>query len=134
MYVVLSPFTWRASAFTVTVPRGFMTDGASIPDMLQGIFNPLGKYGQAAVLHDFLCEYLVVNVSNSLVDIGRRQADTIFCDAMRFLKVDAITRELMHEAVETYTTFLAPGTPSTYRAKRDAESHWSQENPLVLHT
>lgn len=131
VYVVLSPFTWYTRNFSVTVPRGFMTDGASVPKKLKCILPAWGTYGQAAVLHDFLCEYLVVREGERLRSIKRSKADAIFCDAMRFLGVDSITRELMHEAVETYTKFMKePNVPSTTHAKRVAESTWAQENPI----
>jgi hypothetical protein len=38
----------------VTVPIGFVSDGASVPRLLWFIFPPVGRYFQAAVVHDWL--------------------------------------------------------------------------------
>jgi hypothetical protein len=35
------------------VPTGFETDGASIPRFLWWLFNPMGRYAKAAILHDY---------------------------------------------------------------------------------
>lgn len=39
----------------ITVPAGFSTDFASVPKLAQAIYPPMGYYGNAAVLHDWLC-------------------------------------------------------------------------------
>jgi hypothetical protein len=38
----------------IVVPAGFVTDLASIPQVLWNILPPIGKYDKAAVVHDFL--------------------------------------------------------------------------------
>ena len=38
----------------VTVPIGFITDGASIPKMAQRMFPKTGRYFGAAIIHDYL--------------------------------------------------------------------------------
>jgi len=38
----------------VTVPTGYVTDGASIPFIARAIFSPTGKYFPAAIIHDYL--------------------------------------------------------------------------------
>ena len=40
----------------VTVPAGFITDGASVPRLLWWLFPPVGRYFLAAVVHDWLLE------------------------------------------------------------------------------
>lgn len=37
------------------VPKGYLTDGASIPPALWFILPPIGEYWRACVLHDYLC-------------------------------------------------------------------------------
>ncbi len=39
---------------TYTVPKGFITDLATIPDKLHFILPPDGDYEESAVLHDYL--------------------------------------------------------------------------------
>jgi len=38
----------------VTAPKGFITDGASIPWFLWWRFSPTGKYFGAAIVHDYI--------------------------------------------------------------------------------
>ena len=83
---------------TVTVPEGFISDGASIPRFFWGLIgSPWSeKYGRAAVLHDFLC--LQPNYP-------RKQADMIFLEAMQELGVSWWLRNLMYWAVRVASYF-----------------------------
>ena len=38
----------------VTVPSGFVTDGASVPRLFWSFFNPAGELFEAAIVHDYL--------------------------------------------------------------------------------
>jgi len=40
----------------ITVPAGFVSDGASVPRMFWWLFPPVGRYMAAAILHDWLLE------------------------------------------------------------------------------
>jgi hypothetical protein len=46
---------------TITVPKGFITDFASIPRWLWLISGTVGKYNKAAVLHDYLYEAQIMS-------------------------------------------------------------------------
>jgi len=63
---------------TVDVPVGFSTDFASVPRLLWIVLPKWGKYGNAAVIHDFL--YYDQSTT-------RLEADRIFVEAMMVLKV-----------------------------------------------
>lgn len=76
-----------------TVPAGFETDFASVPRFFWRVFPPTGRYGKAAVLHDFLYRTGAV---------PRREADAIFFDAMKSLGVFFPTRWLMWLAVRVF--------------------------------
>lgn len=52
-WVVLAPLRWRESDGEIVVPRGFITDLASIPRALRGVLNVNGRSRKAAVLHDW---------------------------------------------------------------------------------
>lgn len=85
----------------VRVPKGFITDLASIPRFFWRIIPPVGKYNKAAVIHDFLyrggtIEYVVGN--NHRLPT-RRETDRIFKNIMQQLKVPAWKREVMFSAV-----------------------------------
>lgn len=49
-------FTYRRNGeqHVITIPKGFITDFASIPRWLWIIAGTVGKYNKAAVLHDYL--------------------------------------------------------------------------------
>jgi hypothetical protein len=55
-WIVKEPVVYRVgvSNASVTVPRGFVTDFASIPTILQSIFQQNGPYSMPAVIHDYL--------------------------------------------------------------------------------
>jgi len=42
------------SGISIKVPKGFVTDLCSVPQCLWFVLPPWGRYGKAAVLHDFL--------------------------------------------------------------------------------
>ena len=77
----------------ITVPKGFTTDFASIPRIFWSILPPWGKYGKAAVVHD----YLYWEAKRS-----RKEADDIFLEAMKTLNVNYFYRHLMYKAVRLF--------------------------------
>lgn len=82
----------------IRVPAGFVTDFASIPRGLWNIFPPTGKYGKAAVIHDYI--YVMGGrIPTSKKVYTRLDADNIFKDAMAILGVNWFIRRLMFRAV-----------------------------------
>src|SRR4051812_33768138 len=43
---------------TITVPAGFVTDFASVPQFMYWLIPSYGQYTNAAVVHDYLCVQL----------------------------------------------------------------------------
>ena len=74
----------------IRVPKGFITDFASVPAMLRGVLPPWNVWGCAAVLHDHLywTQYL-----------DRDIADSVLLEAMRVLGVDDAIAALIHTGV-----------------------------------
>ena len=74
----------------ITVPEGFETDFASIPRVFWRVLPPWGRYGKAAVVHDYLC-----------VERSRPSAEThkIFLEAMQVLGVSRWKRNIMYWGV-----------------------------------
>lgn len=111
----------------VIVPRGFLTDGASVPRLFWGIIPPWGKYGQAVVLHDYLCEiggYWNYGVWET---IQRKDADLIFKSALEELGVKSPTRWLMYAAVSLYTKLAKfRKTNTRHKTKRVLEEELRQ--------
>lgn len=89
-YVTNGYRTNNKNQYSITVPRGFITDFASIPRPLWWLFPKWGKYGNAAVIHDWL--YWNQN-------IPRKKADLILYKAMTTLDVDKLSKRLIYLAV-----------------------------------
>ena len=70
----------------VKIPAGFKTDFASIPKIFQFFWKPTGRYGFAALEHDWL--YFENKKS-------RKECDKLFLRAMKRHKVRLITRSLL---------------------------------------
>ncbi|BAU94139.1 hypothetical protein MPPM_5534 (plasmid) [Methylorubrum populi] len=67
---------------TVTVPKGFVTDLASVPSGLWSVYPKTGRYAYAAIVHD----YLYWDQSRS-----REEADKVLAAAMEDAKVPQLT-------------------------------------------
>ena len=80
----------------ITIPKGFVTDFASIPRVFWVILPPDGEYTQAAVLHDYMC-------STSMFPM--KKIDKIFLEAMVVLKVPAWKRNTIYWAVRIWHMF-----------------------------
>lgn len=137
-------FTWRGVAYSVDVPMGYLTDGASVPRPFHPIIGPWGDHGPAAIAHDIMCEYLKVwNVSLGRQEsISRKQADDIFNEIMKVCGVDDIKRTTIYKAVRVYAETTGKTGPSAMysAAKRNAEAAWVNEQaaagrsiPVIVH-
>lgn len=93
-WVLLRDFIYDSSlAGTITVPVGFITDFASTPRSAWQLFPPWGKYGPAAVIHDWL--YWDKPVSKDT-------ADKVLLEAMEILGVDEVARNTIYTAVAAF--------------------------------
>ena len=72
----------RWSKDIIIVPVGFVTDFASVPWLFWTFLPYWGKYGKAAVLHDYLYQEHNYEAVYNDRDITRKQADQIFHEAM----------------------------------------------------
>lgn len=90
----------------VEVPANYLTDGASVPRPFWDLLPPQGAYGQAAVLHDYLCEHLTQVKNGQTVTITRKQADDAFKDACVALGVPRWKRNVMFIFVAAYAWVL----------------------------
>lgn len=74
----------------VTVPKGFVSDLASIPQLFWSALPKTGRHAYAAVVHDYL--YWAQTVQRS-------EADVVLKAALEDLKVPAATIQAMYYAV-----------------------------------
>lgn len=86
------------------VPHGFITDMASIPRLFWSWLPPTGQYGQAAVLHDYLCETALIQNSKeqTFYQISRKQADDILLEAMKVIGVNRFVSYVIYGAVRLW--------------------------------
>jgi hypothetical protein len=126
----------------VDIPLGYLTDGASIPKPLHSIIGPWGKHGQAAIVHDYLCEYLTVkqtsilegtpistSINEELVTtkkITRKECDRIFLECMKVLGVGTLKRNSMWYAVSLFRILGRIRNPSLDLLKFKLEVTWRQ--------
>ena len=96
IFCLTTSFRYRSSLGTITIPKGFFTDGASVPRIFWNIFSPWGSYFSAALVHDYL--YSKDSNDDFPVD-DRAVADKIFKEAMFNAGVGWVTRETVYRAV-----------------------------------
>ncbi len=82
---------------SINVPVGFKTDFASIPRILWGVIPRWGRYGNAAVVHDY-CYWSQTYT--------RKRSDEIFMEGMTVLQVSSLLRHIIYFAVRIFG-FLA---------------------------
>lgn len=96
-WLLLEPFSYRVGEFgstdIIVVPAGFETDFASIPRLFWAIYPPAGRWGKAAVVHDFLYR------SGAR---PRWECDAVFLEGMQVLGVPRLRRFLMYAAVRLF--------------------------------
>jgi len=87
-FILLAPLKFK----DIEVPKGYKTDGASVPRVFWWLFPPnRTDYLPCAILHDFLCdkeEY--------------KKADKLFRECLKELGVDRFSRTVLYLAVRLY--------------------------------
>jgi hypothetical protein len=96
MYYLLDPISWSPNQNqlgkfdAVEVPKGFVSDLASIPRPFWSLLRPDGTYAYAAIIHDYLY----------WVQTGAREsADEILKNSMEDFGIDATTKNIIYLAV-----------------------------------
>lgn len=91
---VVRGFTYHIGSKTsknkVVIRAGFITDFASVPRIFWSIIPPTGRYGKAAVIHDWLYQHKTdtkFDVLHKIFSKERKRADDIFKEAMQVLNV-----------------------------------------------
>jgi len=75
------------------VPTGFITDFASVPRIFWALIPPNGKYTKAAVLHDWMYKYAIMN---------KAYADLTFYRGMLILGVPQWKAYAMYKVVSMF--------------------------------
>ena len=111
-WVVKTGFLYHLDdSFTsyVYVPKGYLTNGASVPRIFWNVVPPWGHYGQACVLHDWLCEHNYYFDGLNSFYLNRKQVNNIFNDAMKVAELPNGKRKLIFGGVEAYRHIVNPG-------------------------
>jgi hypothetical protein len=118
--MLAADYRYEISGQSIVIPRGFVTDFASIPPKLQSVLRAHGRYSRAAIIHDFL--YWAQPCS-------RRQADNIMRLVMRRSGVDALQLTTIFKAVDWFGKAAWNGN----RALRDRGVPHVVPIPFVAH-
>jgi hypothetical protein len=95
LFMLLERFRFYSSHGFVQVPKGTVTDGASIPRIFWNILSPFGEYFAAALPHDYL-------YSDRNKTFTRKQADDILLEGMVVLGVHPAKRFVIYRAVRMF--------------------------------
>jgi len=93
---LLEDFEWHG----LVVPKGFITDWASIPRPFWSIINPAGRIKSASLVHDYA--YSVKGVFPNYPRHTRRQCDGIFMDIMIVVGMSWFKRTMAYQAVRIF--------------------------------
>jgi len=91
-YQLTSPLIWKAKTYSIEVPLCFITDLATVPNMIGSYFYNNEAISKAAVLHDYLYATGI---------FSKPEADRIFVNAMKFLGVNVVVRNVIFSALIT---------------------------------
>lgn len=105
----------------VDIPLGYLTDGASVPQLFWNIIPPWGRYGQAAVVHDYLCEYLEIIEKGEKKSITRKECDQILKECMIVLGVPSAKVNMIYGGVSLYRMTVGNTKPTWTWKKRELE-------------
>jgi len=95
-WFLVRPLVWSSvniEPHKIEIPRGFVTDFASIPWPFWSIFPPIGSYGMPAIMHDWLYWTQIVD---------RKQADAIFHVAMVEMQTPGWKRYVIYGALRLF--------------------------------
>jgi len=95
-FELVSDYIYQIENYVIKVPRGFITDYASIPRIFRPIVLPYGKHSGASVVHDYLYS------KSCDLDIERKKADKIFFEILKEEGVNPILARLMYIAVRVF--------------------------------
>lgn len=117
-WILKEEYKYEINGFIIIVPKGFITDLASVPRILWVFFPPFGKYTRAAIIHD----YLYSELNDTF--INRYWADKIFIFIMKEHGVSTYKRVSMYRAVRMF------GEPSW---KRKIKNEGYVEQAIIDH-
>lgn len=112
---LIESLKYQIGQLIITVPKGFISDGASTPRILWAFFPPWSdEYAVAAVVHDYLYS------THNRTGLNKELSDKIFDYIMQENGVSKIKRKLMYKAVASFgSVFFKPQTAYKQKALID---------------
>lgn len=113
-YRLVQPFYYTVTVYgreyCLYVPKGFVTDLASVPQMLWSFgLSPSGPWVPASVVHDWLCDYKGYirlckdgKPTAEVIKLTNRESHKLFDRINQAEKVGWFTRTIMHKAVSWF--------------------------------
>lgn len=95
-FELFSDYVYKTKEYLIKVPKGFVTDYASIPKLFRTVVLPYGKHSGASVIHDWLYS------SMCNLDISREKVDKIFLEILKEEKVNFLLRIVMYITVRKF--------------------------------
>jgi len=88
------PLLYATKSGMMHIPKGFVTDGASCPQILWAFCSPMsGNQAEAAVLHDYLYS------RDSGTGLSRKEADQMFKNSMLNEGVSPLKSAIIYSGV-----------------------------------
>jgi len=107
--------------YQVRIPRGYLTDGASVPRILWSICPKWDNSHKAVILHDYLCEYRVVTINGSPTHLNREEIDKLFLFALKYEGLSKLKYSIMYGAVRAHANIKDLGYTRLNKAKLQLE-------------
>jgi len=101
-YKVRFRFAGESAKRTITVPRGMLTDLASVPRLAQSIVSRVGPHLEASIVHDFLYVAWQDMAGGTARKTDWNFADELMRIAMHAAAVDLDQIVTIHVAVRTF--------------------------------
>lgn len=141
-WVITKSFSYHVvsldSRLQVTIPLGFLTDGASIPWTLRSLLPRMGIYSRAATLHDYLCETYSVDrvdltgmVTTGTITVSRKYIDNVFFEALAVDKCPKWKLAIIKVGVNLYRGLFNPRKPNVDKRKQELELEYANELKLL---
>lgn len=121
----------------ISIPKGFITDGATIPKLFWNILSPFGRFFKSCALHDYIC--LLAKLKNNeapnlkegikIATQYRKKADTLLSLSMKKQGIALWRRLLIMTNVRAYTFFTFSVGHRIYKHQFKIEPYY--ENMLL---
>ena len=109
--------TMSDKKYSISIPEGFLTDGASVPRIFWSICPKWDNSHHAVILHDYLCEYGIAHVDGVATVIDRSHANYLFLQALKFDGLSKIKCSMMYAAVRLYANINGITSPKLNELK-----------------